>query len=77
VFEKFERDRSRIVEQIEALETEIKTIESTLESELALQRQQRVEKYLDYFAILKEEKRALDELYAPLRDALEVGGDTD
>jgi ABC-type cobalamin/Fe3+-siderophores transport system ATPase subunit len=76
-FEKFETDRSKLEEQIEALETEIKTIESTLEAELFQQRQLRVEKYLDYFAILKEEKKALDGLYAPLRVALEAGGDTD
>jgi len=76
-FEKFERDRSNVEEQIEALEYEISTIETALEAELALKRQQRIEKYLDYFTILKEEKQALDGLYGPLRSALQSGGDTD
>jgi hypothetical protein len=76
-FDKFEKDRTKLEEQIEALESEISLIETSLQGELLLQRQRRIERYLDYFAILKEEKDALDELYAPLRMALERGGDTD
>jgi len=71
-FEKFETDRIAIEEQISSFEKEIKAIDATLVGELAAQRQLRVEKYLDYFEVLKEEKEALEALYAPLRTALET-----
>jgi hypothetical protein len=74
-FEKFEKDRIDLEEQISSYERELSAIDETLSGELKKQREARVEKFLDYFEILNEEKTVLDELYKPLRDAiLEEGG---
>ena len=76
-FEKYEKDRQALEELVEALDKDITFIEGTLKEELFQKRQERLERYLDYFAILQEEKTALDELYAPLQTALADGGETD
>lgn len=69
-FEKFERDRIDLEQQVAAFERELQTIDDTLEGDLRKQREARVEKFLDYFELLNEEKAALDILYTPLREAL-------
>jgi len=69
-FEKFEKDRIEIEEQISSYEKELLSIDATLAGELKTQRTARVEKFLDYFVLLKREKAALDDLYKPLKDAL-------
>jgi hypothetical protein len=73
-FEKFEKDKAGLEEQISSLEMEIKTIDSALTVELNKQREARLEKFLDYFEILKEEKSSLDSLYKPLKDTLSTEG---
>jgi hypothetical protein len=76
-FDKFEADRVLLEQDILSLEKEIKNIEDVVEKSLQAKREQRREKYLDFFEILKEEKQALERLYLPLRASLEEGGTTD
>jgi hypothetical protein len=76
-FEKYEADRLELDQTISALDAEVKLIESSVEKTLGVNRQARVEKYLDFFEILKEEKKALEDLYLPLRASMEKGGATD
>ena len=76
-FERFEADRLVLERDISALELEIKQIDDVVLKSLASKREQRREKYLDFFEILKEEKEALERLYVPLRASLEGGGQTD
>ncbi len=76
-FEKFEKDRQAIKNQITALESEVDHIDTVLAEELRVKREQRRDKYLDFFVVLQEEKEALDGLYAPLRTALASGNETD
>ena len=76
-FEKFEADRLLLDQDILSLQGEIKSIEDVVEKSLLANREQRREKYLDFFEILKDEKQALERLYLPLRASLEEGGATD
>jgi hypothetical protein len=76
-FEKYERDRQALEEQIGSFSSEITSIETTVETNLVALREKRVEKYLSYFDLLKEEKQSLEALYEPLRVALQQGGGTD
>jgi hypothetical protein len=76
-FDKYETDRQALEEQIKSFTAEITSIETTVEVNLTTLRDKRVEKYLGYFDLLKEEKQALEVLYEPLRAALQQGGETD
>lgn len=76
-FEKYEKDRQALEGNITALSNEITLLKTTLLDELLLKRHQRLEKYLDLFEVLREEKAALDGLYEPLKSALASGGETD
>jgi predicted ATPase len=76
-YDKFQNDKKALAENTASLAKEIREIEHILEPHLATQRTLRIEKYLDFFDILAEERGALERLYEPLREALSTGGDTD
>jgi len=59
------------------LNREIADIDQNVVPKLKEQRGSRVERYLDFFDVLTEERAALEKLYNPLRDALSRGGETD
>src|SRR6185295_3444544 len=76
-FEKFQQDRLGIVETVASLEQEIKEIEEVVRPKLAQEQTRRLDKFLDFFSLLGEEKAALEKLYEPLRAALLAGTETD
>jgi len=76
-YEKFQADKKAIEETIASLRREILDIEQNLTPLLTGQRNLRLERYLDFFDVLNEERAALEKLYVPLREALSRGGETD
>ena len=76
-FEKYQRDYSEIAENIASLERELKEITDELSPRRAEEETKRLEKYLDFYSLLEEEKTTLERLYEPLRTALLAGTETD
>jgi energy-coupling factor transporter ATP-binding protein EcfA2 len=76
-YDKFQGDKKAIEDTIASLGREIAEIDQRLAPRLSEQRAQRLERYLDFFDVLTEERDALEKLYTPLRDALSKGGETD
>jgi hypothetical protein len=64
-------------DSVSALQNDINRIEGEIEPMLTGERGKRLDLYLDYFDVLKEEKTSLDKLYEPLQAALRQGTDTD
>jgi hypothetical protein len=73
-FEKFEKQRIETERQIKLLNAEINSIDKIEEGTLKEKRAERLEKLLDYFELLSEEKTVLDELYRPFQEALDRAG---
>ena len=69
-YDKFQKDRQQLEASIGALEREIKEIVDILTPRAKAESEARVERYLDCFDLLKEERAILEKLYEPLRDAL-------
>lgn len=76
-FEKFQRDCQALRTVIRALEDEIAEIDTTLVPALRVEEEARTERFLNYFDLLRDEQKALADLYAPLHKALQQGGDID
>ncbi|HUU14686.1 MAG TPA: AAA family ATPase [Terriglobia bacterium] len=75
-YEKFQRDRKVLDDAISSLERDIKEIEDVLTPRVKQENEARVERYLDSFELLKEEKAILEKLYEPLRTALLSSNET-
>jgi energy-coupling factor transporter ATP-binding protein EcfA2 len=69
-YDKFQKDRQQLETSINALEREIKEIIDILTPRAKAEAEARIERYLDCFGLLKEERAILEKLYEPLRDAL-------
>jgi hypothetical protein len=76
-FEKYQNDYVELTEAISSLENELSEIASVLIPRQGEEEAKRVEKYLDFFGLLEEEKLTLERLYEPLRTALLAGNETD
>jgi predicted nucleic acid-binding Zn-ribbon protein/predicted ATPase len=76
-YDKFQTDRKALEETIASLKREIADIDQNVAAILKEERASRVERYLDFFDVLTEERAALEKLYDPLRNALSQGGETD
>ncbi len=76
-FEKFQKDYTEVVETVRSLEAEIIEIDDTLVPRLQEEEKKRIDKYLEIFALLDEEKGTLEQLYQPLQTALLAGTETD
>lgn len=76
-FEKFSADRHKLEDLLTALSTEIVDIEKSVIPARVESERARLDCYLDYFELLREEKNIFDSLYRPLREALSEGTDTD
>lgn len=76
-FEKYQREYSELTEAISSLERELKEIAEELIPNRSDETKKRIEKYLDFFSLMEEEKTALERLYEPLRTALLSGTETD
>lgn len=74
-FEKYQAERQTLVGAIHALREEIQEIQGSAKESLALNLKDRFERYLDIFDVLQEERRTLEDLYGPLREVLQSGGD--
>ncbi len=74
--EKFQRDRKQLESAISSLESEIKGIRDVLLPRQKEENETRIERYLDCFDLLKEEKGILEKLYEPLRSALLSSNET-
>ena len=76
-YEAYHKDKQRLEDSVSALQNDINRIEGEIEPMLTGERGKRLDLYLDYFDVLKEEKTSLDKLYEPLQAALRQGTDTD
>jgi hypothetical protein len=76
-FLKHQSDWEALRTTITSLESEIANIDNTLTPRLTEELTGRTEKYLDFFDVLREEKQALESLYAPLHKALQEGSAID
>ncbi|MCI0721082.1 MAG: AAA family ATPase, partial [Acidobacteria bacterium] len=74
-FEKYQTERQALVGAIHALREEIAEIQGSVKESLAANVKERLERYLDIFDVLQEERRTLEDLYDPLREVLQSGGD--
>jgi len=75
-YEKFQRDRKLLEDIISSLEREIKEIDQVLVPRQKEENEVRLERYLDCFELLKEERFVLERLYEPLRTALLSSNET-
>jgi predicted nucleic acid-binding Zn-ribbon protein len=76
-YDKFQADKKAIEDTITSLARELADIDQRLTPRLDEERTARLERYLDFFTVLTEERDALEKLYNPLREALSKGGETD
>ena len=76
-YESFEKQKQSLNDAVSALENDLKQLDEVTEPALKEERKKRLDLYLDYFELLKEEKASLDKLYEPLHAALQKGTDTD
>jgi|SRR5579872_6845065 len=76
-YDAFQRDKQLLEDSIAALQKDLNNIASNIEPALNEDRRKRLELYLDYFDLLKEEKASVERLYEPLHSALQSGTETD
>lgn len=76
-FEKYQRECQSLRAAIASLENEIGEIDTALAPALSEEQDARTECFLVYFDLLRDEQKALADLYAPLHLALQQGGDID
>ena len=76
-FEKYQRECQSLRTVIGSLENEIGEIETALAPALTDGQNARTESFLEFFDLLRDEQKALADLYAPLHLALQQGGDID
>jgi energy-coupling factor transporter ATP-binding protein EcfA2 len=74
-YEKHQKERQQIERGIASLQREINEITNILLPRVKAEYESREEKYLDAFALLKEEQVILEGLYEPLRSALAVSNE--
>ena len=75
-YEKFQKDHKQLEDVIASLEREIKEIDEVLTPRLRQENAVRIERYLDCFELLREERAILERLYEPLRNALLASNET-
>lgn len=75
-YEKFQRDRKLLEDSIASLQREIKEIDEVVRIKARADSDARLERYLDCFQLLNEEKAVLERLYGPLRTALLSSNET-
>ncbi|HEY1203898.1 MAG: hypothetical protein ABSH46_11895 [Bryobacteraceae bacterium] len=76
-FDKYQNDHAELTETLASLQRELAEIDQDLIPMKKTEQDARMEKYLDFFALLDEEKTTLEGLYDPLRSALLAGTETD
>lgn len=76
-FEKYQTERQTVGNTITSLQQEIKEIAEVVQPRLATDTADRLERYLDVFDVLQEERQTLEGLYTPLRAVLQAGSDVD
>jgi predicted ATPase len=74
--EKFQRDRKQLEDSIASIEREIKEIAEVVAPKQREDNESRIERYLDSFELLKEERSILERLYEPLRSSLLSSNET-
>jgi ABC-type cobalamin/Fe3+-siderophores transport system ATPase subunit len=75
-YEKFQKDRQQLEDAIASLEREIKDIEESAVPRLSREIQGRLQRYCNYFDLLREEESLLEKLYEPLQRALADSNET-
>jgi len=68
--EKFQKDRRELEDSIASLQREIQEINDSYLPKRNRDEESRLQKYCEYFDLLKEEQQQLEKLYKPLQDAL-------
>ncbi len=75
-YEKFQQDKQKLDELIASITKEITEIDTVVRPKMRAEQDQRLERYLDAFDLLKEERLVLETLYEPLKEALEKSNET-
>jgi energy-coupling factor transporter ATP-binding protein EcfA2 len=74
--EKFQRDRKQLEDSIASIEREVKEIAEIVVPKQKENNESRIERYLECFELLKEERAILERLYEPLRSSLLSSNET-
>jgi energy-coupling factor transporter ATP-binding protein EcfA2 len=75
-YEKFQQDKQKLDELIASTTKEIAEIDTVVRPKIRADQDERLERYLDAFDLLKEERLVLETLYQPLKEALEKSNET-
>ena len=75
-YEKFQKDKRVLEDAITSLGREVREIDDILVPRRGRDQEARLQKYVDYFDLLKDEQRRLGELYEPLQRALRGSDET-
>ncbi len=75
-YEKFQQDKQKLEETITAIRREILELDTLVAPKIKADKEARLDRYLDAFELLKEEREVLERLYEPLKEALEKSNDT-
>jgi energy-coupling factor transporter ATP-binding protein EcfA2 len=75
-FEKFQQDKQKLEELIASITREITELTNVITPKVKADQGTRIERYLDAFELLREEKQILETLYEPLKHALEKSNET-
>lgn len=75
-YEKFQGDKQKLEESIASITREIGQLDNVIGPKMKADQEMRLERYLDAFDLLKEERLVLEKLYEPLKQALEKSNET-
>lgn len=75
-YEKFQGDKQKLEELTASITREIAELDTVIGPKMKADQDTRLERYLDAFELLKEERRVLEKLYEPLKQALEKSNET-
>jgi hypothetical protein len=75
-YEKFQKDKQKLEELITSITREVEELDKVVTPKIKADREERLERYLDAFDLLREEREVLEQLYDPLKQALQKSNET-
>ena len=75
-YEKFHQDKQKLEELISSMTKEVEELEKVVAPKIKADQESRLNAYLDAFELLKEERDVLEQLYDPLKQALQKSNET-
>jgi hypothetical protein len=75
-YEKFQQDKQKLEELVSSIAKEIAELDQIVAPKIKADQENRLNAYLDAFDLLKEERQVLEQLYDPLKQALQKSNET-